>query len=118
MDVELEEPELFSYLRALKSRAKDVLGKEYKPKKRRKVKAIEIKQKIIQNQCIAYSSLPYCELGKIPEYPLPEVLAKRQVEKHVNPLKQDVTRGKGFRRREESDLQGLPLYRRYSFIPK
>lgn len=111
--LEQGDPELQSRLESLKIPLKNVLGKNYLPKKRHKAQPTEIKQKIIQNQCVAYSSLPYSELEKLPDYPMPAVLAKRHHEK------QDTAKNRGSRnRRDESDLQATALGKRLSCMPR
>ena len=110
-----EEQELQRRLRALRIPVKDILGKNYKPRKRHKTPPTNIKQKMIQNQCVAYASLPYSELRKIPEIPVPAVLAKRQLERPVNALKQESLRSKGHRNwREGSVFQSSVFARRQS----
>ena len=117
--LEKDGPELQDRLEALKIPLKDVLGKNYKPKKRHKVQPVEVKQRMVQNQCIAYSSLPYSDLEKIPECPVPAALTRRQTEKQLHATKQDTPRQKGCRnRREETDFQGTPLMKRHSLMPR
>lgn len=112
--------EFHERLQSLKIPIKEILGKNYKAKKRHKTPPTNIKQKMVQTQCVAYASLPYSELQVIPDIPTPTVVAKRHLEKPLQIFKQDTARLKpGFRnRREGSVFQNGAFTRRQSILKR
>ena len=117
-DLEKKEQELQKRLKVTKIPVKEILGRNYKPKRRHKAPPSHIRQRIVQTQCLAYSSLPFCELQIVPEMPIPAIVAKRQLEKPSQSVKQDVTRFKPMHRsrRDGSVFQGNAFARRQSLM--
>eukprot|EP00794_Sanderia_malayensis_P007564 gene7564-8402_t len=63
---------------AMQVHQKDILGKNYTPKNRHKIPPANVRQRMVQNQCVVYASLPCTRLREIKEPDVPQVvLAKR-----------------------------------------
>lgn len=102
-------------LLTLKAPQTDILGKNYTPKNRHKIPPTNIKQKMVQNQCIVYASLPYSDLLAVKEQSIPPILAKKQWEKSASNAKSEHVKFK-HPNRMQRERSGIALSRGQSVV--
>ncbi len=102
--IERAEQELQRKLHTLHIPLKDILGKNYTPKHRHKMPPSNIKQKIIQNQCVVYAALPCSKLLAVKEQQMPPVLTKKLWQKSATNAKHDNPRPRFQRYRRASSV--------------
>ncbi len=114
-EIQRVEEEIQRKLNTLNIPMKDILGKNYQPKQRHKIPPSNIKQKMIQNQCVVYASLPYTNLREIKEPKMPPVLTKRLWQKSNSNVKGDAMRPRHLHRtrRESAFARRMSVYRGY-----